>query len=501
MAFFLNRTAALTLILLIGLMIGAEWMVRQPAVNAHLPPPSLGTPYRPAVEHFYELDVFVREHGGVDCIFLGNSIVHNALNPDVFEAGYTERTQEPLRCFNFGLSGLSASTAAPIAELLVKRYQPDILIYGVDGLEISDFFYPVQGDFPQSDWIEYHEGEFNPKGWLTDISYLYRYLNALPEVLTPNEEQDTISATSRESAGYQPATRFAASKEIPLFLSPKDFSLDEPYTLSEKQFEGFKRMAHLSQAVTLIVVEIPTAINQLYWQEHQSQSPLMQTARDYALSQGIPFWIIPQYNLISSSGWADLTHMYVTGSYQFSEWLGQQVGEAVQRGAWRDKTPPELLSAPPLPNLPVEYPPQYGLSDQNWQGYLLHRENFTLIEPGAVVFNPERGALDRDFLLASLGLYLEWAKGVNTSVRRTLFDFMAVIEHVSDALPAEVDQWRTTKQPQHLSEVDYLLYSSTWASWLTEEEIRVLTDHYEPVASWTHPSLPETFYLVRVIHP
>ncbi len=482
----MKRTLLYT-VLLFAVIVGlGEGLARTDSVQRVLPEPSFGTAYLPAIRLFQELDEF----GKVDCLFFGNSMVNNGFNPQVFEQAYQAAAGESIRCFTFGVPGLTASSAGPMAEILVERYHPDLLIYGIEGVELGGFVsVPGEDGFPRTDWVRYARGQLNLEGWLLDHSFLYRYLDTAPEILTPAAVENRLSTDARSIQGYAPLLEFAKPYRTSLFATePLVFN---DYSLSAADFEGFKQIVNL-KGTRVFIVNLPSYIGQVYRQEHQQPYPVIETAAAYAHSHGIPFWRTPDF--FSVADWADLYHLYATGAEQYSRWFAAQFAEAVRRGLFEPDAPPELLSNPPLQNLTLEPLAHDGFSDADWQ--MLQDYESPLVPPGAVIFDPSNTPLTVPFLRQSIGLYLNWHQ--NPPEKTPWFDFLTVLDQVQGG---DFAAWRASKDPADLDGVDYLFYSDLWMRWLTDAEIQVLQNplNYELIASWSHPSMPVTYFLYRVV--
>ncbi|MBZ0304477.1 MAG: hypothetical protein K8I82_00280, partial [Anaerolineae bacterium] len=244
----MNRTLFYTLLIFVILVGLGEGLSRASAVRESLPESSWGTAYKPVIRQLEALEKF----GRVDCLLFGNSMVQHSWNPQVFEQAYQQATGQSIRCFTFGIPGLTASSAGPLAEILVKRYHPQFLIYGLEGVELSgSVSNPGEERFARSDWVRYARGELNVRGWLLDHSSLYRTLDSLPEILTPATVIDRIDTHARAVQGYEPLVEFANPQQSPLFAD-EPLTLPE-YTLDAADFEGFKKIVHLKNTRVLIL--------------------------------------------------------------------------------------------------------------------------------------------------------------------------------------------------------------------------------------------------------
>src|SRR4051812_20845734 len=102
-------SAATPLLAVAVLCVGAaagELIARSATVRGYLPAPSVGSPSRLLEVQRAGLAALSETEGGVDCIFLGNSLVLFGVDPAVFAQEFAARTDTPARCFNFGVSAV-----------------------------------------------------------------------------------------------------------------------------------------------------------------------------------------------------------------------------------------------------------------------------------------------------------------------------------------------------------------------------------------------------------
>jgi hypothetical protein len=203
--------------------------------------------------------------------------------------------------------------------------------------------------------------------------------------------------------------------------------------------------------------------------------------------KGVPFWSMDYMNLLPASAWMDDWHLQITGSVAFSDWLGQQVGAAMQ-----------------IDDLPLNFPaPTYPL-----ERITTSFRDLYLQQPDPVIFNPASGEYERQLLGDSLSLYLDWSIEIDDDERQHLehlLNSLAQMRYESeltltDEPAAALSEWRNTKQPELLKAagVDYLIISDTWVRWLADDELAIIYSRYQQVDSWGHPVLDEGYYLLRI---
>src|SRR5215472_7961600 len=172
-----SAAAAATPLMAVGLLVvvlaAGEIVARSEIVRGSLPAPSVGSPSRLLEIQRADLAALSEAEGGVDCIFLGNSLVLFGVDPAAFASELATRTGTPVRCFNFAVGAMSASQVAPIARILAEDYRPRWLIYGVTKRDFN-----AGDDAPAIEsipWVRYRLGEPSLDGWLAQHSLLYGY--------------------------------------------------------------------------------------------------------------------------------------------------------------------------------------------------------------------------------------------------------------------------------------------------------------------------------------
>jgi hypothetical protein len=146
-------------------------------------------------------------------------------------------------------------------------------------------------------------------------------------------------------------------------------------------------------------------------------------------------------------------------------------------------------------------PTRYGLSEATWQDFQASQASFDLLPEGATVFSPERNTIERDFLIHSTAAYIEWIQHLPEPERQGLFEFITLLQHVTDQPPPNYSAWQSSRLPDDLVGVDYLFYSSIWEGWLLEAEAQLLQSpaHYELIREWVHPTTKVIYFLYRVV--
>lgn len=522
-AVVLQRTPLLTLALGLTVVISGEVVFRMPAVQRHLPDQGISLTDFSFNTNFSLLDTYHREHPELNCLILGSSMVQFDLHIQTFQAAYAHVSDEPLVCFNFGVDGLTAPDAGAVAEALVQEYHPRLLIYGTSQRDYIDYIdSDSRSSLGSNAWVSSQNGRFSLQGWLIDHSYWLRYGRSLRlqsalarGVIAFSSDFEHLRLTRLFEAGGRPfiyyqrrAPRFAAG-------APVGVAKGLP-AVSAAGVEGLRRILDLRRAgVAVLIVEMPSHAHvqtesfggvepaRRYLEAAINQADTDSTAV-YWSTDDLPF---------TTDDYADGLHLYFRGALKFSDWLGKQVGQAVNLGLLEGRLPASVHRQPPLRELALESITP-SLSEDTRQRYADHAARFTLVPPEALVFNPAQGSIADPLALERLLLVIQYdtrlAANAPPSERLThLLDLASVLGHMryANELTAEqqsaVARWRASKQPAELLAVgiQYLLYTDQWLSYLTDEEFAVLNDpaRYAPLGAWYHEVTRETYFLYRPI--
>jgi type IV secretory pathway VirB3-like protein len=289
---------------------------------------------------FDGLERYSAAGSGVDCIVLGNSTALMGVDPEALSRGYRERTGHELRCFNFGVSGMTASAAGAVAPVLLSRYRPSLLVYIVTARDVGE---SVEGPLlANTPWVRYQRGTFSLNGWLVEHSSAFRYFLLYRQWLEPSSWPAATSPSGTTAEGFFPI-------EASLPLSPKlwahtqrvyaDVAARPP---SQVELDGFSGVVQLWRSgAQVFVVEAPLHEKLQRWVRHDStfHADAMAHLRQAARQQHVPFWRVPTWRVIPTDGWADFVHLNRRGAAQFSEWLGARLADAEHDGRLREPRP------------------------------------------------------------------------------------------------------------------------------------------------------------------
>jgi hypothetical protein len=297
--------------------------------------------------------------------------------------------------------------------------------------------------------------------------------------------------------GYYPRFFFNHSSPIFPMLDQQELVAgftQAPYEFSDEDFAGFRQLVRLGEdgSVNLIVVEIPTFYSEAmpaFTSEfaEDKERDFEGVILPYAHEHNIPAWRFDDDQWRAHAEfYADPDHLYLSASHIFSEWLGQQIGQASQQGLFQIPVPQSLLTGAPQPILPTVIPSltTQGFSEQAYATYEAYLQQFDLFPLDARIFTPDSDIFDLDTLRTSLGIYLEWAYPDDLQGEQGFLALIAAFERMrgiselelSASQQEQFNMWRETKLPQHLKDMgfDYIIYSNFWSGWLSEAEWALL---------------------------
>jgi hypothetical protein len=335
-------------LVLLGLVLGGgEIAARSAFVHSRLAAPSVGSPSRHLDQQLAKLNVLVEREGGIDCIFLGNSMVLFGLDPEAFDAAYEARTGRRLRSFNFGVGGITVSSTAAIARILAEDYHPWLIIYGLTARDFS-----TTADAPSIEaipWVRYRQGDPNLNGWLADHSHLYRYFLHYGWQTQPaihRGARDFAAGTPRGFYPIEAATVFDAAA----FVRAKGLlSARLGRGVSAQQRIALGTLLHLGDSgVQVLIIEMPVHLDPSEWPNDAATSyrQLMEEVRQAARSTATPVWPPMAPRFVPEDGWLDVWHLNSRGASVFGRWLGERVAAAVEAGEF---TRPDSAQLRPRP--------------------------------------------------------------------------------------------------------------------------------------------------------
>lgn len=329
------------MLFLFAILLLSETMIRVFRLDRILKEPSMGIRHSEFGPKFQQLQRIVERDGGIDCVFIGNSTVNNALVPEIFSATFLDITGEEMRCYNFAIDAIPASVAAGLAGIIAEEFHPDILIYGLVARDLA--LSPQDKEtalIEDADWYRYRQGEFNVAGWLYEHSFLFRYRELMfrlarldfEEAFADDDRGIVGEMGFIPMTGQDVDTRIPPSQDDALFSVRRSFEVLFDYAIQPAQLLGLEGLMRLNgPAMQVIVVEMPspkTRLNFFKDGEADYQRFLNQVSRT-ASANDVPFITTTDQDLFPDDAWFDYSHVNEKGAVIFSEWLAERVSEAV----------------------------------------------------------------------------------------------------------------------------------------------------------------------------
>ncbi len=337
----LGRTLGWALICLALLLTALEGLARFAADQDNIPLQSIGSGHRQFEIQVALLEKLVRQHGSVDCVFLGASGVHRAIDPVVFHEAFQVETGVPITCFNFGVRALNPATASLMAEIIAARYHPALIVYGVDipgffesaGEEAEEFLLDVP-------WVQYQLGSPSISGWLVEHSFALRYYMLVRNWMVHDFKTEIFPDIRRgfrtEIFGFRPTTKEGIDVSQPPAPDEKKriFEAMHGYEISPKQLQGLRRLLELRTQTQIVTFEVPVHRTFMYFFDsgEANYQEKLSEIEDVINEAGVPFWNTWHVVELPDELWLDRNHLNPDGAQIFTAWLAGQIGLAVEQG-------------------------------------------------------------------------------------------------------------------------------------------------------------------------
>jgi hypothetical protein len=343
-------------ILFVLACIIAELIARTPFVQSRIPYQAYGMNHTQLELQLNILDRFVQENGAPDCFIFGSSQAFREVNPRVFALVFNKMTGESLTCYNFGVTGSQIWSTSILGKMLIKQYQPKLVIVGTSFLDYTEGReYQIDERFKQNDWLEYKSGKFTLGGWLTEHSYAWRTITLLSYSAPYGMHYNEVRREAHKWNGEIAKSGFAISTKA---INP-NLPVDEGFVknlllefgnfgVSERNLSALDGIVAFSQAqgAQVLIVEMvyhpallelknpkgnPRADREQilgFIEKVNTRLANIAAQHDLTLLKYDPSLSLPE------TGWYDLYHLNRIGARVFSRWLGIHAARIL------DSTPP-----------------------------------------------------------------------------------------------------------------------------------------------------------------
>lgn len=337
-----GQTMVLALAFLFILVSLLELSLRANPVQTYLygVVPSLGSRHHQLELQLARLDKFVATQGSIDCVVMGSSLVWLGVNPSVFEESYEQESGQEIHCFNFGIETLPASAAGLLAELIIERYSPKLLIYGTSARDYAvDYEAEDTRVILDTPWLQYQLGQFSVQGWLYTNSFTLRYLPFLRSLFMLDTEslrelRHEFAANKNDLSGFLAKQRPA--QEVHFQAGAKDAAKWlKHYKVRQENLSGLEKLLEQrGNGTQIVVVEmpVPSVYYDYFGQGKTDYDRFVNSIEPLVKSNNLPFLQAPTSQLIPEEGWWDKSHMNAVGAEIYSRWLGEQIGKGMVDG-------------------------------------------------------------------------------------------------------------------------------------------------------------------------
>lgn len=331
-----GATIALALAFVAVAAAVCEVAARSEVLAGRLFPESVGSGQPQLDKKLVLLREMVEREGAVDCLFLGSSQAYRALDPEAISARIRARTGQPLRCFNFGLGGMSETSEAPLARILLRKYRPRLVVVGVSSYGMSERGIRFGEFLESSPWYRYQAGRPNLDGWLLEHSYVMRRYQGY--LFWTNPEKDAIATQEGLVVGMGASGHAPFERGRFRDVGPENRRVLEQYRISPRHVEALDALFRLrSPEVEFLAVEMPVheSVIALYPHGADDHEAARATIAEVAARHGVPFWRVPDDLALPTSRWADFVHLNRDGTAVYSAWLGERLADAFRSGELR----------------------------------------------------------------------------------------------------------------------------------------------------------------------
>lgn len=336
-----GKTFGLALIILVLLLGLAEMAARTDFVQSILLAPSIASGQKRLDVKIAYLNDLIKKEGRVDCIFLGGSDVNAAVDPAIFNQVYKTYTGKEIICFNFGIDRLIPPAAAVMAKILVEKYKPKLLVWGLTPPMFSKRLRrKTKMLLMDNPWCKYRLGDYNFEGWLADHSFAYRYFLKFRIWLEKTTYFKDLLQCEKNTLKYgilKHSKKVKAFKPDPNRLS-RFGKILENIEIAKDAIDAMEKIMQLRSQTEIVMVEIPfhRSLMSLYKGGANDHYRIYSHLNKLAKEHQVLYIPNAHLDLIPNNGWRNSNHVNIIGARIFSQWLGKQLGEVVKKGLIKD---------------------------------------------------------------------------------------------------------------------------------------------------------------------
>ncbi len=323
--------------LFLGLLFVFEGLFRWTDLDRIFGWRSLGTYHGQFEIKWFELRDYVRSHGGVDVLLLGNSMVNTGIDPDVLATEYEVLTGERLRVFNFGVEGLTVAPNSHLARVLAARYHPGSILFFT---EMRDYAagngVEVERRLLADEWMKARlGGKETVRTWLKENSRVVQHLLFFRNWSRSDFLDSSLMLARRfadtTTSGYERDANVGKSIEIPPDPADPDeqenFKLFTNFSIDPGRLENLKSILDLHEDGTLVVItEMPVHANYFtYFGNEQAHENYLKKLVPFVEKNGGIFLPPPAWQRFPLYSRVDHHHLNAIGAVLHSRMLAQNL--------------------------------------------------------------------------------------------------------------------------------------------------------------------------------
>lgn len=323
----IGKTLVFALLFIPVFLLAAECLLRIITVPSSLLVPSIDREL-----NYPEIDIklsrlsTLKDRENVNCFLLGSSMVDFGIDPSFFNRQSDVMGVKKPVCFNMALKAMKPEIYARIADILVQKNNPSLLILGISPNDFTGGQFVIR-KFVNSPWLRYHRGEFSAEGWWIENSRLYPYWLSFLKYRDPVYRGDMKDQLKLIDAyGSQEKDKDYSVFRVKPYPELPDFQFSQP------DLDGFTHIIGLnSPTLKVVVVEMPVHPDFLpyYISEDADgyEERFIRPVQSITEKMGVPFIQTQSQirDVVSQDGWKDYLHLNEIGMKQFSQWLAEKM--------------------------------------------------------------------------------------------------------------------------------------------------------------------------------
>lgn len=319
-------------LMLVGML---EVILRVDGISSRLRAPSFGSEHHQFEIQLSRLEAAYKKQGSIDCLFIGDSLVWLDMDPLKFSDGYKASTGKDIRCFNFGIAALPASGVSVLTEILVKKYNPKLIVYGLHANSlVVPREHPDTKILLDTDWVKYESGVFNLTGWLYEHSYLVRNLDTLGRLMRfdPDALENELGWEPYQLLGFDPKIGQRTDVNIPPSLSNEadvnGFEKYYQYHVFPENISGIQEIARIADndtRVVMVMMPVHKSFYSFFKNGEQDYFQIAEIIQNALVDTNTVLIKTAGRIRFPDSNWWDYSHLNMVGAQEFSYWLGGEL--------------------------------------------------------------------------------------------------------------------------------------------------------------------------------